>query len=75
MEPEVRDFLKRIVASLSLGFGWLLVNMTLGIYFEGLVVAGRPGIWNIFCYIFLAASLWMYLRYVIRTWKKKFPHG
>jgi hypothetical protein len=75
MEPEVKDFLKRIVASISLGLLWLMVIMTLGIYFDLLPIYGRPTTGNIIFYIFLLASGATYLRFLIRTWKKKFPHG
>ena len=75
LEPEVKDFLKRIVSSLSLGLLWLMINMTLGIYFNGLIVGDRPSVFNFITYIFLGTSLGLYLRFLFRTWKKRFPHG
>ncbi len=75
MEPDIKDFLKRIVKSLSLGMIWLLVNMTLGFYFDLLPIYGRPGIGNGIFYLFLLLSGFFYFRFLYRTWKKKFPHG
>jgi hypothetical protein len=75
LEPEVQDFLKRIVSSLFLGLFWLMLNMTLGIYFGLLFVDGKISIGNIIFYIFLLGSLFLLIRFYYRTWKKKFPHG
>ena len=75
MEPEASDFLKRIVLSISLGLVWLILNMTIGIYLGWLFVKGRVGIGNIIYYCFFAGSLLLLIRFYIRTWRKKFPHG
>jgi hypothetical protein len=75
IEPEVKDFLKRIVLSLFLGLTWLMVNMTLGIYFGLLFPEEKFGIGNGLFYIFLFGSLFFLIRFLLRTWKKRFPHG
>lgn len=75
MEPEARDFLRRIVLTVFVGLIWLLVNMTLGIYFDLLPVYGRPDIWNIGYYIFFIATGVLYVWFLRRMWKKRFPHG
>jgi tellurite resistance protein TehA-like permease len=75
MEPEVKDFLKRVVLSLFLGLLWLFINMTLGIYFDLLPVYGRPDLANILFYVFFAGTGVLYIFFLYRTWKKKFPHG
>jgi hypothetical protein len=76
MEPEVRDFLKRIVLSLFLGLCWLMLMMTLGIYFDLLpIYGGRPSVGNVVFYVVFLGSGALYLRFLYRTWSKKFPHG
>lgn len=75
MEPEVRDFLKRIVLSFFLGLCWLFINMTVGIFFGWMFFEGRPGLGNWLFYGFMAGSLVLFLRWQFRIWKKKFPHG
>ncbi len=75
METEVKDFLRRIVLSLVLGLAWLFINMTLGIYFDLLPIYGRPGVGNILFYVFFPGSGFFYVRFLVRTWRKKFPHG
>ena len=72
-EPEVRDFMRRIVLSLFLGLLWLIVNMTLGLYFGLLFI--RMTAANLIFYIFMAASLGLLIRWYWKTWRKKFPHG
>ena len=75
MEPEIKDFLRRIVVSLFLGLFWLMVNMTLGFYFDLLPIYGRIRIGNVIFYLFLLVSGFFYFRWLYRTWRKKFPHG
>jgi hypothetical protein len=74
-EPEVQDFLKRVVSSLFIGLFWLIVNMTLGIYFGLGFVGESISIGNIIFYVFLLGSLSLLIRFYYKTWKKKFPHG
>jgi hypothetical protein len=75
MEPDARDYLKRVMLSFFFGLIWLLVNMTLGIYFDLLPIYGRPDAWNIGFYLFFAGTGALYIWFLRRTWKKKFPHG
>jgi hypothetical protein len=75
MEDDVKDFLKRIVWSVSLGFLWLTLTLGIGTYNQLLVPEHNLTIGNIIFYIWMAGSLaaMIYLNY--RIWKKKFPHG
>ena len=75
VEPEVKDFLKRIISSLFLGLFWLMANLTLGIYFGLLFVNEKFSMGNFLFYSFAALSLLFLARFYYRTWKKKFPHG
>jgi hypothetical protein len=75
MEPEVKDFLRRIVITVFVGLAWLFVNMTLGIYFDLLPVYGRPDAWNVGFYLFFIGTGVLYVWLLRRMWKKKFPHG
>jgi hypothetical protein len=74
-EPEVRDFMRRIVLTLLLGLVWLAVNMTFGIWFGLLFFEGRMSTANLIYYIFLVASLAFLIRFFVVLWKKRFPHG
>jgi hypothetical protein len=74
-EPEVRDFMRRIVLSLLMGLIWLTVNMTLGIWFGLLFFGERMSTANLVYYIFLVLSGAFLVWWFIVTWKKRFPHG
>jgi hypothetical protein len=75
MEPEVKDFLRRVVLTVFVGLAWLFVNMTLGIYFDLLPIYGRPDVWNLGFYLFFIGTGVLYVWLLRRLWKKRFPHG
>jgi len=75
IEPEVKDFLKRIVLSVFVGLFWLMLNMIIGIYFGLLFVENKISIGNIIFYSIFIISLVALIWFYYRTWKTKFPHG
>ena len=75
IEPEVKAFFKTIVSSVFLGLFWLMLNLTLGIYFGLLFIKGNISVGNIVYYLFALSSFVFLIRYYIKVWKKKFPHG
>jgi hypothetical protein len=75
LEPEVKDFLKRIVWSVFFGLLWLMLNTTMGIYFNLLFVEDKIRIGNIAYYLFLLLSLAGLIWFYHITLKKRFPHG
>ena len=75
MEPDAKEFLKKIVRTLFTGILWLTLNMTMGIYFGLLFIEERISLGNVLFYIFLAGSLAALIRFYIHIWKDKFPHG
>lgn len=75
MEQEVKDFLKRIVWSVSLGFLWLVLTLGIGAYNHLLVPENGWSIGHIIFYIWFAGSLAGLIWINYRIWRKKFPHG
>jgi hypothetical protein len=71
MEPEMIAFLIRIVQTISVGLLWMLVNMTLGIYYGFAFFINKPTIGNYLFYIFFLASLAALIYYFIKKWKGK----
>ena len=69
MEPEVREFLIKIVQSISMGMVWLLINMTIGIYFGFAFFEGRPTLGNCLYYIAFLGSLLLLILYLRKKWK------
>ena len=75
LEPEVKDFLKKIIQSVFVGLLWMFANMIMGIFMGWLFISERIRAVNIIFYIFFAASSVVMVLFYYRTWKKKFPHG
>ena len=75
MEEDVKDFLQRIVWSVSLGLLWLTTTIGIGAYNHLLVPEPSIRISNIIFYIWMAGSLVALIIINMRIWKKKFPHG
>jgi hypothetical protein len=69
MEEDAREFLWRIVKSLTAGLLWLMINMTLGIYAGLLIFKGAPTTGNIIFYVWFVGSLGLLLFYLYRVWK------
>lgn len=69
MEPDIRAFLLRIVQSISMGLLWLLINMSIGIYFGFAFFEGRPTLGNYIYYVAFLISLYILLRYLRKKWK------
>jgi hypothetical protein len=75
MEPDVKDFLKKVAQSFFLGLLWMMLNMTIGIFLGWMFIHDKIAAGNIIFYIFMVASLAALIWFYYRTWKKKFPHG
>jgi hypothetical protein len=73
MEPEVQEFLKKVLRSVFIGLFWLLANMTLGIYFGLLFAPDGLHLANLLFYIFFVLTLGWVIRYYYRTWKPRIP--
>jgi hypothetical protein len=69
MEPEVREFLKRISLSILAGLTWLFVNITVGIFAGWLFFDTTPTTGNIIFYTWLAGSLIGLILIYMRIWK------
>jgi len=69
MEPEVTAFLIKIVQSISMVMLWMLVNMTIGIYYGLAFVENDITLSNVLYGIFLIASFLFLFIYLKRKWK------
>jgi hypothetical protein len=75
MEDDAKEFLIRIVRSLTVGLLWLMINMTFGIYLGWLMFEGAPTLGNFIFYAWLIISLALMILYFVRTWKKHLQAG
>ena len=69
MEPEIRAFLVMVMQSVSLTLLWMLVNMTLGIYYNLAFPEGPLSIWNVLFYVFFLVTMVLLLVYLRKRWK------
>ena len=58
-----------VLQSVATTLLWMLINMTLGIYFNLAFPEGKLTVWNISFYIFFLVTLAGLLRYLRRRWK------
>jgi len=70
MEPGVREYMLRIVNTMSLGLLWMAINSTAGIMYDLAFINDHLRLGNILFYLWFVASLAVYLWWVIRLWRK-----
>jgi hypothetical protein len=71
MEPEIRDFLKTVLKTISAGMLFLIFHMTVGLYFNWAFYQENIRIGNIIYYFILAGSFFYMLFYLYNIWKDK----
>lgn len=71
IEPEVKDFLKRILQTVSMGMLFLIVHMTFGLYLNWGFYEEKITVGNVIYYIFLILSLVGLLLYYNKLWKSR----
>lgn len=69
MEPEVREFLKRISLSLGMGILWMALCSTFGIMYNLAFFENGVHIGNIIFYIFFLASIPALIIFYLKLWK------
>ncbi len=69
MEPDVRLFLLTILNTISMGMVWLLVNMTIGIYYGFAFFDDKPTLGNYIYGAFFLVSLVLLIRYLKKKWR------
>jgi hypothetical protein len=72
MEPEARDFLKRVSLSIGVALLWLFINITVGIFGGWLFFYKTPTIGNYIFYVWLIASVSLLVWAYLRLWKNRF---
>ena len=70
MEPGIREYLIRILNTLSLALVWMAIDSTAGIMYDLAFVHDHITLGNVLFYIWFFLSLGAYLWWVIRLWSK-----
>lgn len=71
MEPEVREFFKRIAQTVSVSLFFFLFHMTVGLYLNWAFFEERPHIGNIIYYLVFLITLAGLIYFYYRVWKGK----
>jgi hypothetical protein len=69
MEPQLLQFLNRIMRTIGLGVLWMILNSSLGIMWGYAYVESAWQISNIIFYIFLVTSFLGLLYVLYRIWR------
>lgn len=69
MEPDVKEFLIRIMQTISMALVWLLINMSVGIYYGFAFFEEHPTIGNYIYYVCFLASFGWLIFYFKKKWK------
>jgi hypothetical protein len=70
VEPGVREYLLRIVNTMSVVLLWMAINSTAGIMFGFAFVEKSIRIGNVLFYIWFLLSFAFLVRWAIRLWRK-----
>jgi drug/metabolite transporter (DMT)-like permease len=70
MEPGIREFFKRIVSTVSLLILWMIINMTIGIKYNGAFYEDNVHWYNVVFYVWLIASFIALVWFCIKIWRK-----
>ncbi|MGN6211006.1 hypothetical protein [Parafilimonas sp.] len=70
MEPGIKEFFKRLAASMAVFILWIAINMTIGIKYEYALFSNGIGVGNIIFYVWLILSFIALVIFYIKLWKK-----
>jgi hypothetical protein len=70
-EPDIRDYLRKVLKTVSVGLVFLLFHMTVGIFLNWAFFEGSMGIGNMVYYLVLLTTLAGMINYLMRVWKKQ----
>ncbi len=69
IEPETRDYLKKIMKSIFVGLFWMFANIMAGIFLECGFVGQKLSTTNIIFYTVLFVSFLFLIRWYYLIWK------
>lgn len=70
-EDDIRGFFVLLVQTLSIIILFVLVNITLGLFFNLAFFEHSVSLKNILYYLFFLTSLFFVARYLIKKWRAK----
>lgn len=67
-EPDVWNFLRKILSSISVVLLWLLINATIGIGLNYAFFEEKPSLKNYIFYLWFLVSFAFLIRYLLKKW-------
>lgn len=71
MDPEVRRFFKKILATVGAGLFWFMLMAALGLYLRLGYFANGLNWYNGVFYFILFTTLFLLLRFLFSVWRKR----
>ena len=71
MDPEVKQYFRKIISSLLLGVIWLIFVLGMGFFFDLNSIGARIDIFKIVYYSLALISFIFLIRFYIKTWSRK----
>lgn len=71
MDPDVKEYFRKIVKTYSLGLFYLLVIAVAGLFFKLGYWRGSPQWYHVAFYVFFLVTFALLLRYFGRVWRRK----
>jgi len=71
-EEDAKDFLMKVVKTMSAALIWLIINTTIGIYNGWMFFTTSPTAGNYIFYVWMTGSLVVMLIYFRRVWRSEF---
>jgi len=69
-DPEVKNYFRKILNTISFGLIWMMTMAVLGLYLGFAYAADKPIIYPILFYGFMAITLFFLIRYFYKIWTK-----
>lgn len=69
MEPQIMEYLQRIMRSIGITILWMLLNSTIGLMFGYAYIGTSIHLFNVLFYIFLITTLVGLIYILYRIWK------
>ncbi len=70
MEPGIKEFFRRLVATISLLVLWMMINLTVGIKYDCAFIEDKVRWYNIVFYCWFLISLVTLIWVCIKIWQK-----
>jgi hypothetical protein len=69
MDPAVKQYFKKILRSFSVGLLWMIIMVTVGLFFEAAIIKETVRWYNVVFYLVFVVSLFWLVRFFFKSWR------